>query len=394
MLDFLRDILDSDRFAPHGYCLLWQPELIWTHVIADATIGIAYFSIPIAIAYFLTRRRDVQFGWVVWMFAAFIMACGLTHFFAIWTLWQPDYGPEALVKAATAVVSLFTAVALWPLLPRAIALPSPAQLQRANADLLLRIGERDAALDALRRETEERLRAEEMLRQSQKMEAIGQLSGGIAHDFNNMLTIVLANLDRAQRLLGEDHKVREALAKAELGAERAADLTDRLLSFARKQALQPARHDPNGIVATMRAILTPTLGGTITLDADLAPDAWQVRVDANQMENAILNLAVNARHAMPSGGRLTLATRNIPDGDGPAPGEWVEIMVADNGLGMTEEVRLKAFDPFYTTREVGEGSGLGLSQVHGFITQSDGHVVIESEPGRGTIVRMYLPRAR
>lgn len=393
MLDYFREILASDRFAPHGYCLLWQPELIWTHVISDALIGIAYFSIPIAMAYFLTRRRDVQFGWVVWMFAAFIMACGVTHFFAIWTLWHPDYGPEALVKAATAAVSLFTAVALWPLLPKAIALPSPAQLQRVNADLLLRIEERDAALAALRRETEDRQRAEEMLRQSQKMEAIGQLSGGIAHDFNNMLTIVLTSLDRAQRLLGEDHKAREALAKAVLGAERAADLTDRLLSFARKQPLQPATHDPNAIVDRMHAILAPTLGGTIMLDTGLAPDAWPVRVDANQMENAILNLAVNARHAMPSGGQLMLATRNIADGDGPAPGEWVEILVADTGLGMSEDVRRKAFDPFFTTREVGEGSGLGLSQVHGFITQSDGHVTIESEPGQGTVVRMFLPRA-
>ncbi len=143
--------------------------MIWTHVIADALIGIAYFSIPVAIVYFLTHRRDVAFGWIVWLFAAFIMACGATHFLSIWTLWHPDYGIEGLVKALTAIISVVTAVALWPLLPRAIALPSPAQLQMANAGLSLRIAERDTALAALYRETAERERAETMFRQSQKM---------------------------------------------------------------------------------------------------------------------------------------------------------------------------------------------------------------------------------
>jgi signal transduction histidine kinase len=393
VLDYIRELLNAERFAPHGYCLLWQPELIWTHVVSDALIGLSYFSIPIALAYFLTKRRDVQFGWVVWMFAIFIMACGITHFFAIWTLWYPDYGPEALVKAGTAAASVFTAIALWPLLPKAIALPSPAQLQRVNEDLLLRVSERDAALEALRRETEERLRAEEMLRQAQKMEAVGQLSGGIAHDFNNMLTVVLANLDKATRLAPENAQLQRSLAHATTGASRAAELTDRLLSFARRQPLQSGLHDPNIIVSDVEALLGRTLGERIQVETSLAPDTWSVIVDRNQMESALLNLAVNAQQAMPEGGSLRFETRNVEQGDGPLPGESVVIEVRDTGVGMSPEVKARALEPFYTTKPVGEGTGLGLSQVYGFITQSEGHLEIESEVGKGTAIRIYLPRA-
>jgi signal transduction histidine kinase len=393
VLDYIRELLNAERYAPHGYCLLWQPELIWTHVISDALIGASYFSIPVAIAYFLTKRRDVQFGWVVWMFAVFIMACGITHFFAIWTLWNPDYGPEALVKAGTAGASVFTAVALWPLLPKAIALPSPAQLKRANDDLLLRIEERDAALEALRHQTEERLRAEEMLRQAQKMDAVGQLSGGIAHDFNNMLTVVLANLEKARRLAPENEQLQRSISHATAGAERAAELTDRLLSIARKQPLQAARHDPNEIIAGVEVLLGGTLGQRIEVESALAPDVWPVFVDRNQMESAMLNLAVNAQQAMPEGGRLRFATRNIPEGTAPVPGACVLIEVTDTGIGMSADAQARAFEPFYTTKPLGEGTGLGLSQVYGFITQSHGHVEIESEMGKGTAIRIYLPHA-
>jgi signal transduction histidine kinase len=393
VLDYIRELLDSERFAPHGYCLLWRPELIWTHVVSDALIGLSYFSIPVALAYFLTKRRDVQFSWVVWMFAIFIMACGVTHFFAIWTLWHPDYGPEALVKAGTAAASVFTAVALWPLLPKAIALPSPAQLQRANDDLVLRVAERDAALGALRKETEERERAEEMLRQAQKMEAVGQLSGGIAHDFNNMLTIVLANLDKARRLGASDPQLQQSLDHAITGASRAAELTDRLLSFARKQPLQPGRHDPNALIADVQALLGGRLGERIAIETSLAADVWPVMVDKNQMESAVLNLAINAQQAMPNGGTLTLTTRNVAPREEAKPGRWVMIEVRDDGVGMSEDVKERALEPFYTTKAVGEGTGLGLSQVYGFISQSNGEVQIESEVGKGTSVRIYLPSA-
>ncbi len=388
MLTYFQHLLGERGLAPHGFCLLWDPALIWTHVISDALIGIAYFSIPVAIAYFLTRRRDIAFSWVVWLFAAFITACGATHFLSIWTLWHPDYGIEGLVKAATAVVSVATAVALWPLLPHAIALPSPGELQIANSGLSLRIAERDKAIAALRRETAERERVETMFRQAQKMEAVGQLTGGIAHDFNNLLTIIVANLDRIRRLTEDDPRLDRPVVNAIAGVERAAALTKQLLAFARRQPLIAVECDLNVAVAAVQELIGAGLAG-IKLALDLSPDLWRVYVDVNQIENALLNLVVNARDAMPDGGTLTIATGNVTD----TIGDCVEIAVTDTGSGMAADVVARAFEPFFTTKEVGRGTGLGLSQVYGFVTQSGGTVMIDSTVGQGTTVRIRLPRA-
>jgi signal transduction histidine kinase len=390
MLDYLRSLFESEALSPHGICLLWRPELIWTHAISDALIGLAYFSIPIALAYFVSKRQDVVFGWVFWCFAIFIMACGVTHFAAIWTLWIPDYGPEALIKAVTAITSVVTAAALWPLLPHAIALPSPAQLRIANEALRHRIEERDVALDALRRETAERLRTEEMFRQSQKMEAIGQLTGGLAHDFNNLLTVVIGNLDVVQRRTAENEGVHRAVRNAVAGAEKAAHLTQQLLAFARKQPLQPQAVDTNELIARMGELFGRSMGDGIALQLDLAEAAWPVLVDPNQLESALLNLLVNARDAVAGGGTITISTRNVPADES---GDCVAVTIADTGTGMTEEAKAHAFEPFFTTKPVGVGTGLGLSQVHGFVAQSGGRVTLDSTPGSGTTVTLHLPRA-
>jgi len=385
MFDYVQHLLFERGLAPHGYCLLWDPQLIWTHVVADAVIGLSYFSIPLVLGWFVTRRRDIQFGWVVWMFAAFITACGTTHFLSIVTLWVPAYGVEGLVKAATAVISLGTAVALWRLLPRALALPSPAQLQRVNDELRDRVAERDAALAQVERAGRDRARAEDMLRQAQKMEAVGQLTSGVAHDFNNLLTIVIANLDRAHRLAGDAAQARPAIEAALDGAETAARLTDQLLSFARKQPLNNAAHDLNAIVAAMGDLIVRTVGPGISLSIDTAPGLPPVFVDRNQTESAILNLVINARDAMPGGGTLAIATR--PGADATS----VVLSVADDGCGMTAEVLAKACDPFFTTKPLREGTGLGLSQVYGFIKQSRGDIRIDSAPGAGTTVSLHIP---
>ncbi|MGN6549392.1 MAG: response regulator [Pararhizobium sp.] len=244
-------------------------------------------------------------------------------------------------------------------------------------------------------------KAEEQLRQSQKMEAIGQLTGGVAHDFNNLLTIIVGNLEALERRSGEalDARAREAVSTAMRGAQRAATLTRRLLAFSRRQPLDPKQIEVNTLVAGLSDLLDRALTEQIEVDTVLCPEPWWTQVDPNQLETAILNLAVNARDAMTEGGRLTIETENVvldaaycrrnPEA---RAGEYVCISVSDTGLGMDRDVIERAFDPFFTTKDIGQGTGLGLSQVYGFVRQTGGHIKIYSEPGRGTTVRIYLPR--
>ncbi|WP_375275236.1 ATP-binding protein [Methylorubrum thiocyanatum] len=385
MLELLRRLWEVENLSPHGICLLWRPELIWTHVVSDSLIAFAYFSIPVGLAYFVSRRRDVVFGWMFWSFAVFITACGATHLMAIWTLWVPDYGLEAAVKLLTGLASIGTAVALWVLMPKALTLPSPTQLRQANEALEARIAERDAALAALEAANAERARAEEALRQSQKMEAIGQLTGGVAHDFNNLLNVVLLNLDRVERGLAPDSPLRRRLDDAVKGAERAATMTHKLLAFARRQPLSPVSTDVNAQIASFAEFVRGTIGPRIRLETDFAPDLPRVNIDPNQLENALLNLAVNARDAMPEGGTLTLATRPLPEGDGLA------VEVSDTGTGMAPEIEARAFEPFFTTKPLGQGTGLGLSQVFGFAQQSGGSAAFVRRERPGTTVRLSFP---
>lgn len=245
----------------------------------------------------------------------------------------------------------------------------------------------------------EREQAEDALRQAQKMEAIGQLTGGIAHDFNNMLAIVIGSLDLLSRRIGTEPRTRRYVETAMEGARRAATLTQRLLAFARQQSLRPEAVDANRLLAGMSEMLRRSLGADIRLETVFSGGLWQTFADPNQLESAILNLAVNARDAMPEGGRLTIETQNAFLDDryanahpGVQPGQYVLIAVTDTGAGMSPEVMAKVFDPFFTTKEVGRGTGLGLSQVYGFVKQTGGHVKVYSERDQGTTVKIYLPR--
>jgi PAS domain S-box-containing protein len=252
---------------------------------------------------------------------------------------------------------------------------------------------------ALLRDTTDHRRAEDALRQAQKMEAVGQLTGGVAHDFNNLLTVITGNIETLLRRLPDDARLHRLAEAALRGTERAATLTHRLLAFSRRQPLDPKPVEPNRLVAGMSDLLHRTLGETIAIETVVAADAWRIRCDPNQLESALLNLAVNARDAMPAGGKLMIETANT-DVDAAlaaaqadlSPGQYVVIAVTDTGMGMTKAVAQKAFEPFFTTKEVGQGTGLGLSQVYGFVKQSGGHVQIYSEPGQGTTIRLYLPR--
>jgi PAS domain S-box-containing protein len=511
MLAYLERLFDETSLSPHGLCLLWRPELIWLHVGSDAIIALAYFSIPFALAVFVWRRPDVRYGWVFWSFATFILACGMTHVMSIWTLFVPDYALEGGVKGMTAVASIATAAALWPLLPRVLALPSTAEFSRVGRALdeterqlrLLVDGATDTAIimldpegkvadwnagaqrimgwsrseilgqhfsrfytdesrrdrlpdhalevaagagkyqnevlhvrkdgsrfwasvaiDALhdqaggligfakisqditgRREAEERLRsAREQLFQSQKMEAVGQLTGGVAHDFNNLLTVVIGNLEIAQRTLdswseGAQERVRRSVRNAFTGAQRAATLTQRLLAFSRRQPLSPTPINLGRLLPAIGDLIRGSLGETIDVELVSGGGVWLVEADATHLESALLNLAINARDAMPSGGKLTIETSNVLLDEEycrrnaeVVPGQYVRICVTDIGTGMAPDVLTHAFEPFFTTKTAGQGTGLGLSQVYGFLKQSGGHATIYSEPDHGTTVNLYLPR--
>jgi signal transduction histidine kinase len=372
-------------------CLLWRPELIWTQVTADAVTGLAYYSIPFVLAYFAAMRPDFGFHPVIWCFVGFILACGTTHFMSIWTLGVPDNGLEALIKAITAVLSVATAILLWWLLPVALRMPSPEQLNEANAALASHVKERDDALLALKRESEELQLAQDMLRQAQKIEAVGELTGGVAHDFNNLLTAILLSLDRAAKEGGPNPKLEKSLKIATAAAERAAALTNQMLAFARKQPLRPMSVAVNELIDNLTPLVRNILGDRGILALNLDPKVGNVWIDHNQLEQALLNLAVNARDAFEAQGTMTVTTRpvNFQREGETIPG--TEIAISDSGSGMSEDVKARAFDPFFTTKEVGKGSGLGLSQVYGFVQQSGGTIELQSKPGFGTRISIQLP---
>jgi PAS domain S-box-containing protein len=280
--------------------------------------------------------------------------------------------------------------------------------------ILRDVNERRAAEEALRHlnqtleerveeRTQELLRAEEQLRQAQKMEAVGQLTGGIAHDFNNLLAGIVGSLDLMQTRIAQGRtEYVERYAKAAMSsAQRAAALTHRLLAFARRQPLDPKPVNANQLIASMEDLLRRTIGPMHALEIVTAGGLWTTLCDPNQLESAILNLAINARDAMPDGGKLTIETANAHLDDAYAaahldvtPGQYVAICVTDTGTGMPPDVIERVFEPFFTTKPLGQGTGLGLSMVYGFAKQSEGHVKIYSEVGQGTTIRIYLPRHR
>jgi two-component system NtrC family sensor kinase len=253
----------------------------------------------------------------------------------------------------------------------------------------------DFYAEAFRRQT-----VEAALRQTQKMEAVGQLTGGIAHDFNNLLTIITGNLQSVVRQMPEGSKLHQKISNALTGAERAAQLTHRLLAFSRRQPLDPRPVDANQLIARTTELLARSLGEQIEVETVRSAGLWQIEVDPAELESAVINLAINARDAMQGCGRLTIETGNAVldeaycrQHDELTPGQYAMISVTDQGVGMSADVLERAFDPFFTTKEPGLGTGLGLSQVYGFVKQSGGHIQIYSETGVGTTVKMYLPRS-
>ena len=276
------------------------------------------------------------------------------------------------------------------------------EIQRAEALLERRVAERTAELESANRQLAsqitEREKAESALRQAQRLEAVGQLTSGVAHDFNNLLTVVMGNVEQLKKN-ETNPKVLRRLDMMSEASLRGSRLTAQMLAFSRRQKLEPRAVDLNETVRSMGDMLQSAIGGSVSIERPaLAPDLWPAMIDPTQIELVILNLAINARDAMPVGGSLTIRTENTQAGDPrrpeePPAGDYVVVSVADNGSGMSEEVLARAFEPFFTTKDVGKGSGLGLSQVFGLAKQSGGGVSIETAIGQGTTIRVFLPRA-
>jgi PAS domain S-box-containing protein len=513
MLGSLSDLFDSERFLPHGHCFLWEPQILWLHVVSDALIGAAYYSIPLAILLLAWKRRDIPFRIIYILFGVFIVLCGSTHLFSIWVLWNPDYGAEGVVKALTAIASVFTAIVTWKILPQAITLPTPAEFRemqdkekelqhavhqseqqfrtlidgvtdyaiymldtkgtviswnvgaerikgykadeiigqhfsrfyttedqisgepkqtlataladgryeeevwriRKNSDRFRAHVVMDPVYDEagthigfakITRDITEQYNAEEalektreQLHQAQKMEMVGHLTGGVAHDFNNLLQTVIGSLALVSKSVTND-KMGLLIDTAQKAAARGAKLTQQLLAFSRQQALRPETADVNQVIESFRALLRQACGYTAHLQFDLDQTLWLTDIDQAQLQSGLLNLVINARDAMPNGGEIVIQTKNIvldtakaAELSGITAGPCVMVTVSDTGEGMTPEVQVRAIEPFYTTKDVGKGSGLGLSQVYGFMRQSKGQMEIQSSVGCGTTVRLYLPKS-
>jgi signal transduction histidine kinase len=406
-------------------CFQWEPGVLWLHVISDVLIAAAYYAIPVLLFYFSRRRRDIPFNWIFVAFGAFILACGTTHLLAAVTVWNPIYRLEGVVKATTAFASVATFVMLIPLMPTLISLPSPSQLKRVNATLAVeieirrtaeaevrkingeleqRVAARTAdykkALEDLRGEMHRREDLEQQLIQSQKMEAVGRLAGGVAHDFNNLLTVILGYSEMLRDHLKADSAASEYVAEVMQASDRASSLTNQLLAFSRRQVSVPKIVDLNELVRGIEKMLRRIIGEDIRLDIRPAPSLPAVEVDPGHIDQVIMNLAVNSRDAMPGGGRLVIETAHV-DLTGqyaashvtPAPGSYALLTVSDTGTGMDAETRARIFEPFFTTKEMGKGTGLGLSIVYGIVKQNGGEILVYSEPGQGTVFKIYIPAA-
>jgi signal transduction histidine kinase/CheY-like chemotaxis protein len=396
----LLELFRMSKLTEHGAALLWKPELVWLNVVSDAVVAIAFFATTFVLAFFLWRRyRELMFRGVFLIFAVFVAVCGLTRLLSIYTMWVPAYELETLIKTFLALISIPVTATLLLALPRIVASPTRIQLANAYARLEEEVRQRREA-EAMVKRFEEKEATDAKLRQSQKMEAIGQLTGGVAHDFNNILTVITGTIE----ILSDAVKDRPHLAQiTDLingAATRGAELTKHLLAFSRRQPLQPRNTDVNALIIDSARLLRPTLGEHIEIESMLAHDSAPALIDPSQLSTAILNLALNARDAMPEGGKLTLETKNVVLDENYArqnsevkPGNYVLIAVSDTGEGIPGNLLEKVFEPFFTTKEAGKGSGLGLSMVYGFARQSNGHIKIYSEEGHGTTVKLYLPQA-
>jgi signal transduction histidine kinase/ActR/RegA family two-component response regulator len=426
MTDTIRRLLSEGNFMPHGMCYLWQPGVLGLHIVSDALITLAYFCISFALAYFVHKRKDLQFHWMFTCFAVFIVACGATHLLEIWVIWYPTYWLSGSIKALTALASLPTAILLLRLIPQALQLPSPSALRIANMDLEREVAVRKRA-EADTRELNERLEARvaertreledanRILRQAQftvmqqeRLRALGEMASGIAHDINNALTPAALYsrllLEKEANLSDEG---RECLVDIHRSVQDVVHTVARLREFYRQREPQllAAPIQINRILEQVVELtrvrwcdMPQERGVVVDLEMLLEADPPRILGVESEIRDALVNLILNAVDAMPTGGKLTLRSHGVAAaraeraGATLPPRTQVRVEVCDTGVGMSEETRRKCLEPFFTTK--GErGTGLGLAMVYGMVQRHLAEIEIESEPGKGTTFSLIFAAA-
>ncbi len=382
----LASFFETGDLAPHGVCLLWRPELVWLHVVSDAATGLAYWSIPVALAVLVRRRRDIAFPWAFELFGLFILLCGATHFAAIWVLWFPDYEIEGVLKAMTALVSVATAIVVWPLLPRILALPSPHDLASANAALLQEVEERRA--------TEAQLRTTQLeLVETARRATIGTVCAGVAHEMSQPVNVISLWTERARNSGEAPPRVDRALSVVLEQTRRLGHLLDRVRLLSRQANGEGSIFD--AVAATTAALEATDLPADAELSLLLPEQALPVRGSLQQFTEAVSHLLANARDAMaataPRPPRLAVQV-----GSGPEPGT-LAIELRDSGGGVPDALGQRIFEPFVTTKAPKAGSGLGLAIAASIAHSMGGRLDYRNlEDGSGPVgaaFRLVLPIA-
>lgn len=424
MLELLQSFFAEGLFIPHGHCYLWKPGLLWLHIVSDILIAIAYYSIPITIVYFVSKRKDFPFKWLFLLFGSFIISCGTTHLVDIWTLWHPTYWLSGSLKAFTAFISIYTAIVLVPIIPQALALPSPAQLELANSQLKAEIVERKIA-------EQELAITQTQLIQSAKMSSLGQLVAGIAHEINNPVNFIYGNINVANEYTDNlfnfislyyqyyPHPVPEIQAFSEeidlvfikedlpkllssmkMGAARIRKVVLSLKNFSRLDEAEIKEVDIHeGIDSTIHILqnrLKSKAGNAKIQVIKQYGNLPKVECYPGELNQVFMNILDNAIDAIDEfstinhqntenyQGKITIFTETLDSNE-------VIISFIDNGNGMTEEVKQKMFDPFFTTKPIGANTGLGMSVTYQIINKHGGKLKCISAPLQGTELQIQIP---